>query len=207
MAPRKKSKDHILDVVENLCAEVGPMRVQHAAVAKALGIKPPSLYAHYPSMNAILAAATMRAMRAICETYEGLVEAGNPIDSLNESQSRLVDLLVERPGIARLVLHDFSTPGGAEITNWETPEIIEITQNEKTLFDRAVDQGLIEDLDFSVWYGARMGSVYVGLSYQWLFSRKLDKNRVEALKAALALQYKPKEVLKKDILEPDLPHE
>ncbi|WP_353476857.1 TetR/AcrR family transcriptional regulator (plasmid) [Salipiger sp. H15] len=184
---RKNSKDHILDVVEQLCAEVGPYRLRHAQVARHLGIKPPSLYAHFPSMNDMLAAATRRALEAIRATYEELGESISPAAALDRSQARQVDLLVARPGIARLVLFDLSQPGGAETVAWDMPEIEQITACEEALFDRAVAAGQIPAQDFPIWFSTRMGALYVGLSYEWLRPEPKDPSRIMMLKKSLQL--------------------
>lgn len=188
MIQKKNSKDHILDVVERLCAEVGPQRLQHALIAKELGIKPPSLYAHFSSMQAILEAVTRRGLGQILLCYDNVDESLGAMQALNFIQGRQVDLLVQRPGIARLVLLDLSQPGGTEAIGWQTPEIVRITEIELELFQRAVADGDLPDADFFLWFSQRMGALYVSLSYEWLRLGALDPERIEMLKHSLAQQ-------------------
>lgn len=185
--PKRAPKDRILDVVEDLCATVGPHRLQHATVAQTLGIKPPSLYAHFKSMSAIIEAVTLRALVAIEATYDNLDPTLTSIEKLNESQSRQIDLLVKRPGIARLVLLDLSQPGGSETISWQTPEIVRITGIEKQLFESAVAENSLETEDFSLWFGRRLGGLYVALSYQWLRIDTLSAERIADLKRSLTI--------------------
>lgn len=184
---KKSVKDQILDVVELLCAQTGPHHLKHSTIAKEMNIKPPSLYAHYPSMTAILAATTRRALSEIYSTYMNIEESYSPIEALNISQARQIDLLVERPGIARLVLFDLSQPGGAETIAWDTPEIIQITEKERYLFNSAIKQGINLNSDFEFWYSTRMGALYVTLSYEWLRSTVITLERVKELKRHLKI--------------------
>lgn len=186
MSDKKNTKDQILDVVEGLCATIGPQRLQHATIAAKLGIKPPSLYAHFPSMQAILEAVTLRALTAILATYEDLNESLSAKSALDLCQSRQVDLLLLRPGIARLVLTDLSQPGGAEAIGWYTTEIVKITTIERGLFERAVADGQIEDCDFFLWFSSRMGALYVSMSYEWLRCGEIGEKRADLLKKVLA---------------------
>ena len=188
MAPRKNTKEHILNVVEGLCAEVGPQRLQHATVAKELGIKPPSLYAHFPSMQAMLEAVSRRALGEILNCYQGLDESKGPLEALNQVLFKQVDLLVARPGIARLVLFDLSQPGGTDAIGWQTPEIVKITEVEQRFFQDGVAQGDIADRDFFLWFSQRMGALYVSLSYEWLRHGTISEKRVQLLKSSLALK-------------------
>lgn len=177
----------ILDVAETLCAVHGPSRLRHTMIALELGIKPPSLYAHFPSLTAILAATTRRALCAICETYEEISGDLPPLDALNLSQSRQIDLMLARPGIARLVLFDLSQPGGAETVGWDTPEIIHITDMEQRFFKEAVLRGDLQASDFRLWFSTRLGALYVALSYEWLSASHISESRVHELKKQLRL--------------------
>lgn len=185
---KKNTKDQILDVVEMLCAQTGPHRLKHTTIAKEMGIKPPSLYAHYPSMTAILAATTRRALSEIYATYLNIDESYSPVEMLNMSQAKQIDLLVARPGIARLVLFDLSQPGGAETVGWDTPEIIQITEKERNFFNSAVEKGAALNGEFEFWFSSRMGALYVALSYEWLRSDVISLDRVNALKSYLKIK-------------------
>ncbi|MGO3455825.1 MAG: TetR/AcrR family transcriptional regulator [Marinomonadaceae bacterium] len=187
---KKHTKDQILDVVELLCAKIGPYRLKHTTIAKEMNIKPPSLYAHYPSMTAILAATTRRALGEISSTYLDIEEACSPIEALNISQNRQIDLLVARPGIARLVLFDLSQPGGAETVAWDTPEIVQITEKERYLFNLILEQGVVLGDDFELWFSSKMGALYSALSYEWLRSDKITLERINALKCHLKVNIK-----------------
>ena len=180
-------KDRIMDVVENLCAQSGPLSLKHTTIAKELGIKPPSLYAHFPSMAAIFTATTKRALKEISITYNSIDGLYSPIEALNLIQSRQIDLLITRPGIARLVLFDLCQPGGMETIDWNTLEIVQITEKERTLFEKAISLKLISEQDFEFWFSTRIGALYIALSYEWLKTSKITPERVLALKKYLQI--------------------
>lgn len=134
----------------------------------------------------IIDAVTRRALKAILDTYENLDEQLSAKEALDICQTRQVDLLISRPGIARLVLMDLSQPGGAETIGWTTPEIVEITRIERDLFDQAVLVGDIQDCDFYFWFSNRMGALYVSLSYELLRNGEISLERSQLLKKALS---------------------
>ena len=180
-------KDRIMDVVENLCTQHGPLSLKHTKVAKELGIKPPSLYAHFPSMAAILTSTIERALKEISITYDNIDHSYSPVEALNIIQSRQIDLLISRPGIARLVLFDLCQPGGIQAINWNTLEIVQITEKERTLFEKSIPLKLIPEQDFEFWFSTRMGALYIALSYEWLKSPQISPERVIALKKYLQI--------------------
>lgn len=171
-----------------MCAEVGPRDVQHSEIAKRLGIKPPSLYAHYTSIDEILAATYKRSLEELLETYRQNNEQISAIEALNQSSSRQVDLLLERPGIARLVLADLSQNGGISIALENSTEIEKITQTEKQLFEEAVQAEDLEPTDFTPWYGSRLGMLYVTLSYEWLSNKTIPQSRADEIKKFLSFR-------------------
>lgn len=180
-------KNRIMDVVENICAQSGPLSLKHTIVAKELGIKPPSLYAHFPSISAIFAATTTRALKEIVTTYDAIDDAYSPVEALNIITSRQIDLLIARPGIARLVLCDLCQPSGIETIDWDTLEIVQITKKERMLFEKAISLKLISEQDFEFWFSTRMGALYITLSYEWLRTSTISPERIVALKKHLQI--------------------
>lgn len=187
MARQGISKEILLDVAEQLCAEVGSQAVRHAEIAKRVGIKPPSIYAHFDSLDDILSAVARRGLLAMLATYDGLPEATNPVDALNQVQNRQIDYLVAHPGFTRLALADLNLPGGTAAVASNLDLIDVIDARERQLFDRAIAMGLIPPADFSLWLGRRTGAVYVTLSLEWLNGRTITSGRLEQIKAYLAL--------------------
>lgn len=185
LARLKNTKDRILDVAEALCAEVGPIGVRHSEIAARVGIRPPSIYAHYPSLEAILAAVSRRGLEATRATYAGLEDIDSPVAALNLAQDRQVDLLVAHPGFTRLVLADLSLPGGSTAIEANMDLVEEINAQDRSLFLRAVDQGEVAMVDPDLWLAQRLGSLYVVLSMEWMTQETLTPQRVAEIKGFL----------------------
>ena len=89
MARQGVSKESLLDVAEQLCAEVGSQAVRHAEIARRAGIKPPSVYAHFDSLDGILSAVARRGLLVMHAAYEDLAEATDPVEYLAANAARL----------------------------------------------------------------------------------------------------------------------
>ncbi len=187
MARQGISKEILLDVAEQLCAEVGSQAVRHAEIAKRVGIKPPSIYAHFDSLDDILSAVARRGLLAMLATYDGLPETLSPVEALNLVQNRQIDYLVAHPGFTRLALADLNLPGGTAAVAANLDLIDAIDERERHLFDKAVAMNLIPPDDFSLWLGRRTGAVYVTLSLEWLKGRTITSDRLEQIKTYLSL--------------------
>lgn len=187
MTRQRVSKELLLDVAEQLCAEVGSQAVRHAEIAKRVGIKPPSIYAHFDSLDDILAAVTRRGLLAMLATYEALPEGLNPVQALNLIQNRQIDYLVAHPGFTRLALADLNLPGGTTAVASNIDLIHAIDNQERQLLERAIAEGQIAPVDFALWVGRRAGAVYVTLSMEWLNHRTISPERLEEIKAYLEL--------------------
>lgn len=187
MARQGVSREILLDVAEQLCAEVGSQAVKLAEIAKRVGIKPPSIYAHYDCLDDILSAVARRGLLAMLATFDGLPETLSPVEALNLAQNRQIDYLVAHPGFTRLALADLNLPGGTAAVAANLDLIDAIDERERHLFDKAVAMGLIPPDDFSLWLGRRAGAVYVTLSIEWLKGRTITPERLEQIKSYLSL--------------------
>lgn len=187
MTRQRVSKELLLDVAEQLCAEVGSQAVRHAEIAKRVGIKPPSIYAHFDSLDDILAAVTRRGLLAMLATYEALPKGLSPVQALNLIQNRQIDYLVAHPGFTRLALADLNLPGGTTAVASNIDLIHAIDNQERQLLERAIAGGAIAPVDFALWVGRRAGAVYVTLSMEWLNHRTISPERLEQIKTYLEL--------------------
>ncbi len=184
----KDTKNQIINVAEALCAEVGPHEVRHNEVAARVGIKPPSLYAHFDSFESILAAVARRGLEITLETYSDIDDFDSAVEALNVTQARQIDILAAHPGFARLVLADLSLPGGPHAIEANIELVEELKALEHELFDRAVSQGQIEVADFPLWLAQRLGSLYVTMSMEWSTNPVIPSTRLEEIKEFLAIK-------------------
>jgi AcrR family transcriptional regulator len=102
----RRTAERILDAAEEAFAEKGFEGTTLRDVADRVGIRIPSLYNHFDSKEAIYAAVLERGiapvLRTLVESAVDRGEEGNPEDIVSET----LELLVRRPNLPRLVLHE-----------------------------------------------------------------------------------------------------
>ena len=101
------TREKILAAAEQLIATRGLDGFQLKDVAEAVGIRPPSVYAHFDGREAIAHAVALRFYRALDATLriDTLLEV-DPIDALRTIVGRATRLFASHPGYLRLVLRD-----------------------------------------------------------------------------------------------------
>ena len=104
----------ILDAAEELFAERGYAGATLRDVATRVGVRPPSLYNHFPSKDALYAAVLERGIGPVIELLAR--SAAAPAEDAS-APGRLVTevmrILARRPGLPRLVLHETLAGGAA----------------------------------------------------------------------------------------------
>lgn len=101
------TREKILEAAERLIAAHGAEGFQLKDVADAVGIRPPSVYAHFESRDAICRAVAHR-------LYDGIMAAvrvdrtGDPMEALLQLLEDYVHYLADRPAHLRLVLRDLA---------------------------------------------------------------------------------------------------
>jgi|SRR5580765_2578212 len=99
------SRDKILDAAERLFAKRGYAGVGLSEVAEVVGLGKSSLFHHFQTKAQLYAAVTARILRRIEERLmRSLARGGGPVARLERWLDELVDLLVENPTYARLLL-------------------------------------------------------------------------------------------------------
>ena len=112
----ERTAERILDVAEELFAERGYDGTTLRDVATRVGVRPPSLYNHFASKDALYAAVLERGIGPVMDL---LVRAaaeseGQPSDP-GKLVSDLMEILARRPAIPRLVQHE-TRAGGQRLT-------------------------------------------------------------------------------------------
>jgi AcrR family transcriptional regulator len=134
------TREKILEAAERLIAAHGPEGFQLKDVADAVGIRPPSVYAHFESRDAICRAVAQR-------LYDGIVAAvridqtRDPMEALLQLLEDYVRYLADRPAHLRLVLRDLAyTAFPSE--DPETPSMEEAWQAMSKAFRALVQRGI-----------------------------------------------------------------
>jgi len=113
-APRKgeRTAAAILDAAEALFAERGYVGTTMRTVAKAVGVKDPSLYNHFPSKDALYAAVLERTYRPVGERLESLLSEGSSFAGVSGALGAITEVLAEHPSFVRLLQLELLTGGG-----------------------------------------------------------------------------------------------
>lgn len=104
-SPRTREK--ILEAAERIMAAHGVEGFQLKDVAEAVGIRPPSIYAHFENRDAIAREVTYRIYGRIAAEV-GLDQDADPMQALLQMLESYVHFLVSQPACLRLVLHDLA---------------------------------------------------------------------------------------------------
>ena len=113
---RRNTKEKIIDEAESLAALHGIEHLKLQDVADKIGIKLPSVYAHFSGREDILAAMGSRISKGISQLY--VARSGEaPIETLKRSAQDFLRFLGEHPAYFRLMLRDHSVPMGYDPLN------------------------------------------------------------------------------------------
>lgn len=113
---RRNTKERIIDEAESLAALHGIEHLKLQDVADKIGIKLPSVYAHFSGREDILAAMGARISKGISQLY--IPRNGEaPIETIKRSAQEFLGFLGEHPAYFRLMLRDHSVPMGYDPLN------------------------------------------------------------------------------------------
>ncbi len=101
------TRERILEAAERLIAAHGAEGFQLKDVADAVGIRPPSVYAHFESRDAICRAVSHRLCDGIMAAVR-LDQNREPMDALLQLLDDFVRYLTDRPAHLRLVLRELA---------------------------------------------------------------------------------------------------
>jgi AcrR family transcriptional regulator len=101
---RQETIDEILALALEQMAEVGVSALSLSALAKRMGIRPPSLYQYFPSRLAVYDALFLAGNRDLSATLDaGVDETADPLTQLRESSEIFVRWSLEHPVYAQLM--------------------------------------------------------------------------------------------------------
>ncbi|MCG8673518.1 MAG: TetR/AcrR family transcriptional regulator, partial [Pseudomonadales bacterium] len=113
---RRNTKERIIDEAEKLASIHGIEHLKLQDVADKIGIKLPSVYAHFSGREDILAAMGSRINRAFTQMFQPKAGEASK-ESLRRSAVELAEFLGTNPAYFRLMLRDLSVPLGYDPLN------------------------------------------------------------------------------------------
>ncbi len=111
----ERTVERVLDAAEGLFSQSGLEATSLREVARAAGLRAPSLYNHFPDKEALYEAVLERALRPMLEVIEAFLAAGDAAYREPRIVEDMMALLARRPAIARLLHHE--TLAGGEHMN------------------------------------------------------------------------------------------
>ena len=145
-----KTRERILAVAEEQIALHGVEGLQIKAVAEAVGIRPPSVFAHFRGREGIAAEVAVRIVRRLGEVVaDAIAQREEPMAALRLGVRELVRHLVENPAHVRLLLRDLAQAGAGEAFLEVGRLIAEIDDMLAELLERGRAQGVFRDV--GVW--------------------------------------------------------
>lgn len=121
----ERTAERILDAAEELFAERGYNGTTLRDVATRVGVRPPSLYNHFASKDALYAAVLERGIGPLMVVLarSAAAQTSEPSDP-GMLVSEVMEILARRPGLPRLVQHE-TLAGGQRLTpilrSWIVP--------------------------------------------------------------------------------------
>jgi len=179
---RRNTKEKIIDEAEALAALHGIEHLKLQDVADKIGIKLPSVYAHFSGREDILAAMGARISKGMGQLY--IARPGeSAIETLKRGAQDMLKFLGEHPAYFRLMLRDHSVPLGYDPLNHRAAvnqnvslpsEIQDMHSRLQHLIDRCSgENSKIQAVDFAA---CIHGFLLMRLS--WLPTRNDDQGRV-----------------------------
>lgn len=107
---RRGTRELLIDAAEREIALKGLEGLTMRDLAKEVGIKTPSIYAHFAGREDVLRAIADRYVSALSQQFPD--DGGDPIDTILAGLRSLVIYFASHPAHVRLKLRDLETPGG-----------------------------------------------------------------------------------------------
>jgi AcrR family transcriptional regulator len=161
------TRDKILEAAERLIAAHGAEGFQLKDVADAVGIRPPSVYAHFESRDAIARAVEHRLYRRI-EAEVRFGQTGDPMQAVLQMVGDYVHYLADNPAHLRLILRDLAHT----VFQTEDPDTLSTEEFRQalseactTLIQRGIDAGRFRRVRPDGVYAQLVGAIATNLCW------------------------------------------
>ena len=159
--------DLCLQVAEHIIAEQGVYSLTLKSIAEEVGIKLPSIYAHFSGITAIQNELAAQLLRSAIAQYEQVKDLPADIAILKNTQLNF-EYFSSRPGMARLCLTDFATPSG-HCSMKNNTELMQTMYNLlEQILNRGVKEGKLNKCDYLNFDSMRTGAILTSLSLGWI---------------------------------------
>lgn len=193
MAPHdaRGTRELIIEAAEREIAMKGLDALAVKDVALAVGIRAPSIYAHFSGREDILRAIADRYVTALSHQFPD--DGGDPMAVLLEGVRGLVVYFASHPAHVRLKLRDLETPGGRpELSaaaggeaqaNIEEGPLRAFFLRLAGLLDRGAEQGVFRRCSVIDFYRIAFGTTLLSLTWptQGIFTSQQDPQEISRI--------------------------
>jgi len=164
------TREKILDVAEDLIARDGFENLKLKEMAERLGIRSPSIFAHYAGRDAVVSAVVLRYLHSLDDQF--LADGrDDPTGGLMDGIRHLVRQWATHPAYVRLCLRDLEYPHGMPEAHWKlegsalenalSGPIGAMIARLKAILDRGYELGEFREMDVITVYRQILGAVLV----------------------------------------------
>lgn len=160
------TREEILRAAEQIIARKGMEGFQLKEVATQVGIKPPSIFAHFAGREAIAQAVSERLLEGIAGIIS--IEKGeDPTDSLRRWVRDLVAYFYQNPAHIRIALRDLGRVGSPDFSSFESTQqlMLRIRVQAETLLRDGQNAGAFREVRPSALVAQLYGAIISNLAW------------------------------------------
>jgi len=173
----------ILDEAEKLITQQGMEEFRLQDLAARVGIRPPSIFAHYQGRKAITEAVSRRVVDGIFAALR-VQEDRDPADAVRTMMAGLVEHLAHNPVRVRLLMRELAQSGAGVELSQSQPLCDAVTAQLETLLRRGVATGQFRPVPVHSFMAQIFGAILVNLSWfricEW--DQPVPEQQVEEVK-------------------------
>lgn len=186
-APVVATRDRIVAEAENLIARHGIEGLQVKGIAEAIGIRPPSVFAHFSGRDDIVRAVVERLLHRIEEVFDAPV-AGSPEEELRVRSRRMALFLLDHPADARILMRDLAHAGVPDVNSFQlTPRLLDkVYATVNDVLRRGAKEGTFRRVKAETFVSQMLGAMLANLAWSGWDSTGLPKtsSRAEVVRNA-----------------------
>lgn len=160
------TREEILRAAEQIIARKGMEGFQLKEVALAVGIKPPSIFAHFAGREAIAQAVSEKLLKGIAELIT-IKEDEDPVESLRRWVRDLVAYFYKNPAHIRIAIRDLGRVGSPGLSSFESTQqlLYQIRDQAEALLRDGQDAGIFREVRASSLVAQLYGAIIANLAW------------------------------------------
>ncbi len=168
------TRERLLDIAEEIIGREGIEGMRLRDLAEPLGIRVPSIYAHFKGREDVITSVVKRYIEALGQQFpdDG---SEDPMVSLDRGVRKYTQLMLTHPAFVRLKLRDQEMVGGMPemdfvsqgtmAENLETGPSSKMYQRVQAILDRGFKSGVFREMRIEVFWREMIGLVFMSLTF------------------------------------------